>query len=139
MNGDMTTHAVQALVDTGHASTDKAMDATLARIARDHIFDKVKFTVESDFSTEGKLYKVCCRKYVKGGGGSKEHFKIYWWINNGWKIVRTAINSKRNSVQDSVRKHAIKRKGIVFACYCDCLHKFNTTPHYDILLAWKQC
>ena len=41
----MTTHAAQALVDTGYASKDKAMDAAVKRIVRVFIFDKVKFTV----------------------------------------------------------------------------------------------
>jgi hypothetical protein len=30
--------------------------------------------VDSDFSPEGKLFRVCSKKHVKGGG-NKEHFK----------------------------------------------------------------
>ena len=112
----MMPHAAQALEETGHASTDKAMDATVARIARVHIFPKVKFTVESDFDADRKLFKVCARKYVKGGGGSKEHFKTHWTKKKGWKIARATINSKRNSVQDSVRKHAKKCKHCAIEC-----------------------
>lgn len=114
----MTTHAAQALVDTGYASNDKAMDAAVGRIVRVHIFEKVKFTVDSDFSTDGKLFRVCSRKYVKGGG-NREDFKNHWTTKNGWKIARSTINSKRNGIQDSVRKHAIKCKVFVLACYHD--------------------
>jgi hypothetical protein len=109
-------HAAQALVETGHATSDKAMDATVARIARVHIFPKVKFAVDADFVAKGKIYKVCCRKFVKGGGGNKEFFEEHWSKKNGWKIVRSTINSKRNSVQDSIRKHAKKCKEFVFPC-----------------------
>ena len=139
----MTTHAAQVLVANGYATSNKAMDATVARIARVHIFPKVKFTVESDFSTEGRLFKVCCRKYVKGSGGSKEQFKEHWVKNNGWKIARQTINSKRNSVQDSIRKHAKKCKELVFAYsfYCQCI-SHNMTYSYMILICgsaeWKR-
>jgi hypothetical protein len=119
MTEGMTAHAVQALVETGYASNEKAMDAAVARITRVFIFPKVKFTVDSDFSTEGKLFRVCSRKHVKGGG-NKEHFKRHWTTNNGWKIARSTINSKRNSVQDSVRKHAKKCKEFVFAYSYEC-------------------
>jgi len=115
----MTTHAARALVDTGYASNDKEMDAAVGRIVRLFIFDKVKFTVDSDFSTEGKLFKVCSRKYAKVGG-NREDFKRHWTNKNGWKIARSTINSKRNGVQDSVRKHAIKCKVFVLAYYHDC-------------------
>jgi hypothetical protein len=114
MTEGMTAHAVQALVETRYASDEKAMDAAVARITRVFIFPKVKFTVDSDFSTEGKLFRVCSKKHVKGSG-NKEHFKCHWMTNNSWKIARSAINSKRNSMQDSVRKHAKKGKEFVFA------------------------
>jgi hypothetical protein len=73
----------------------------------------MKFTVDSDFSTEGKLFRVCSKKHVKGSG-NKEHFKHHWMMNNGWKIARSTINSKKNSMQDSVCKHAKKCKEFVF-------------------------
>jgi hypothetical protein len=108
---------VQALVETGYASNEKAMDAAVARITRVFIFPKVKFTVDLDFSLEGKLFRVCSKKHVKGGG-NKEHFKHHWMTNNGWKIARSTINSKqRNSVQDSVCKHAKKCKEFVSYSY----------------------
>jgi hypothetical protein len=107
MTEGMTVHAVQALVEMGYVSDEKAMDVAVARITRVFIFSKAKFTVDSDFSTEGKLFWVCSKKHIKGSG-NKEHFKCHWMTNNGWKIARSTINSKRNSVQDSVRKHAKK-------------------------------
>jgi hypothetical protein len=63
MTEGMTAHAVQVLVETGYASDEKAMDAAaVARITRVFIFPKMKFTVDSDFSTEGKLFMVCSKK-----------------------------------------------------------------------------
>jgi hypothetical protein len=112
-------HAVQALVEMGYASDEKAMDAAVARITRVFIFPKVKFTVDSDFSTEGKLFRVCSKKHIKGGG-NKEHFKHHWTTNNGWKIARSTIKSKRNSVQDSAHKQAKKCKEFVFAYSYEC-------------------
>jgi hypothetical protein len=119
MTEGMTVHAVQALVKMGYASDEKAMDAAVARITRVFIFPKVKFTVDLDFSTERKLFRVCSKKHVKGGG-NKEHFKRHWTTNNGWKIARSTINSKRNSMQDSVHKHAKKCKEFVFAYSYEC-------------------
>ena len=88
----MTTHAAQALADAGRASNDKAMDDAAKRIVRVHIFDKVKFTVDSDFSTDGKLFKVCSKKYARGGG-NKEDFKRHWATKSGWKVARSTITS----------------------------------------------
>jgi hypothetical protein len=116
MTEGITAHVVQALVEMGYTSNEKAMDAAVARITRVFIFPKVKFTVDSDFSPEGKLFRVCSKKHVKGDGNN-EHFKRHWTTNNGWKIARSTINSKRNSVQDSVRKHAKKCKEFVSYSY----------------------
>jgi hypothetical protein len=73
MTEGMTAYAVQALVEMGYGSNEKAMDGAVARITRVFIFPKVIFTVDLDFSTEGKLFKVCSKKHVKGSG-NKEHF-----------------------------------------------------------------
>jgi hypothetical protein len=87
MTEGMTVHAVQALVEMGYVFNEKAMDASVARITQVFIFPKVKFTVDSDFSTEGKLFRVCSKKHIKGGG-NKEHFKCHWMTNNSWQIAR---------------------------------------------------
>jgi hypothetical protein len=71
---ELTEHAAQALVQTGNmTSSDKEMNGVVARIVCIHIFPKLKFTVDSDFGMDGKLFKVCHRHYTKGGG-KKEQF-----------------------------------------------------------------
>jgi hypothetical protein len=97
MTEGMTAHAVQALVEMGYTSDEKAMDAAVARITRAFIFPKVKFTVDSDFSTRGKLFRVCSKNHIKGGG-NKEHFKCHWTTNNGWKIA-SKVNHQQQEEQ----------------------------------------
>jgi hypothetical protein len=60
---------------------------------------------------DGKLVKVCHRHYTKDGD-KKEQFKHHWQMKNGWKTARLMINCKRNGIQDSIRKHAIKCKQV---------------------------
>jgi hypothetical protein len=61
-------YAVQALVQTGNMTSNKEMNGAVARIVCIHIFPKLKFTLDSDFGMDGKLFKVCFRHYTKGDG-----------------------------------------------------------------------
>jgi hypothetical protein len=109
MSEDLPGHLVQALVQTGNMASEKEMNNTIRRIGRDNIFPKAPFAADSDFiDVNGKIYKTCAKAY-KNGGGNKEHFKQHW-KNGGWKTARAALNSKRNSTQDSVCKHLKKCK-----------------------------
>jgi hypothetical protein len=90
-------------------ASKKEMNNMIRRIGRDNIFPKAPFVADSDFiDVNGKIYKTCAKAY-KNGGGNKEHFKQHW-KNSGWKTARAALNSKRNSAQDSVHKHLKKCK-----------------------------
>jgi len=101
---------VQALVQTGNMASEKEMNNMIRRIVCDNIFPKAPFADDSDFvDVNGKIHKTCAKAY-KNGGGNKEHFKQHWQQNGGWKTARAALNSKRNSAQDSVRKHLKKCK-----------------------------
>jgi hypothetical protein len=92
----------------GNMASEMEMNQTIKRIVRDSIFPKAPFAADSDFDVDGKIFKVCAKAY-KNGGGNKEHFKQHW-KNGGWKTARAALNSKRNSAQDSVCKHLKKCK-----------------------------
>lgn len=130
MDSSLPEHAAQALVQTGNMADEKEMAATLARVVRDHIFPLLKFALDPDFVADGKIYKVC-RKYITRGGGNRDHFKYYWQMS-GWKLARKTINSKRNGVQDSLRKHSIKCKQVaVIACF---LLLDNITLTYSLLV-----
>lgn len=89
---------------------EKETKKTLAAVVRNYIFPKVKFTGDSDFDVEGVLFKKC-RKHMeqKTGRVDRDSFKAFW-KRGGWKVARSAIHSKRNNVQDSMRKYAIQCK-----------------------------
>jgi len=117
MNEALPEHLVQALVQTGNMASEKEMNDTIKRIVRDIIFPKAPFAADSDFNVDGKIFKACAKAY-KRGGGNKENFKQHWQKRNGWKTARNALNSKRNSAQDSVRKHFKKCKRSAFLIDC---------------------
>jgi hypothetical protein len=119
MSEQLPGHVVQALVQTGNMASEREMNGTVARIVRIAIFPKAPFAADSDFTTDGKIFKACSREYKKGGG-NKDHFRIHWQMKDGWKVARSTINSKRNSVQDSVRKHTKKCKQGVTVSLLNC-------------------
>jgi len=103
-------HAVQALVETGNMEDEGQLKSTLVRVVRTYIFPKMKFALDHDFLVDGVLYKKIRKKMTQRGSGSGSSAVAFkrFWQSVGWKVVRSTINNKRNNVQDSVRKYAIK-------------------------------
>jgi hypothetical protein len=101
-------HAQQALIGTGNMEDKKQSQKRLVRVVCNYIFPKVKFTLDHDFDADGMLYKKCC-KHMSKCGGNRDSFKMFW-KKVGWKVARSAINNKRNNVQDNIYKYVIKHK-----------------------------
>jgi hypothetical protein len=47
---------LQAFLETGNMASEKEMNGTVARIVRNVIFSKVPFSVDSEFTTDGRSF-----------------------------------------------------------------------------------